>query len=101
MLKHSTQSLELHLDTDWDSLQDLYDYWDENEIKICSCFYCGNRLKDSLHLEHRVPLTRTGTNCMDNIVPSCAPCNGLKGTRTEDEFLTWLDSVDMEIDDVD
>lgn len=49
------------------------------------CAYCGE--SGSLTRDHRVPLTRGGTNDIDNIVPACLPCNSAKRNRTDHEFI--------------
>lgn len=49
------------------------------------CAYCG--VEGPLHADHRVPLSRGGSNSIDNILPACAPCNMSKHDRTESEFL--------------
>lgn len=51
------------------------------------CYLCGIDLKDKeTHLEHRIPLSRGGTNWIANIAPACADCNLSKHTKTESEF---------------
>lgn len=52
------------------------------------CHYCNGQftLRD-LHKEHKTPLSRGGLNTIDNIVPSCGPCNYRKGRKTAQEFL--------------
>lgn len=52
------------------------------------CAYCGVRGK--LTVDHRVPLSRGGSNSIDNILPACASCNRSKGARTEEEFMLVL-----------
>ena len=49
------------------------------------CAYCGAPGK--VHADHRTPLSRRGTNHIDNILPACAPCNLSKHDRTESEYL--------------
>ena len=49
------------------------------------CAYCGE--PKPLQRDHRVPLTRGGTNDIDNIVPACASCNASKHTKTDREFI--------------
>jgi len=49
------------------------------------CAYCGAPAR--LHADHRTPLSRGGTNSIDNILPACAPCNMSKHDRTESEYL--------------
>jgi len=58
------------------------------------CYYCGCRVhereKDLLPIaaiDHKTPLSRGGTNCIDNLVLSCEKCNGEKGNLTAEEYL--------------
>ena len=48
------------------------------------CAYCG--LSGPLTADHRIPLSRGGTNSIENILPACVTCNCSKGTRTESEY---------------
>jgi 5-methylcytosine-specific restriction endonuclease McrA len=43
------------------------------------CIYCGEG--KPLTRDHKIPLSRGGTNSIDNIVPACRSCNSRKGTR--------------------
>ena len=52
------------------------------------CGYCGESAP--LTLDHRIPLSRGGTNAIENLIPACGTCNSRKGTRTEPEFRTLL-----------
>ena len=51
-----------------------------------SCYYCGDN-ESGLHVEHRIPLSRGGSNWPSNLVPACPTCNLSKGTKTEKEFI--------------
>jgi 5-methylcytosine-specific restriction endonuclease McrA len=53
-----------------------------------ACAYCGG--PGSLEADHRMPLTRGGTNFIENILPACRGCNGRKHTMTEEEFRARL-----------
>jgi 5-methylcytosine-specific restriction endonuclease McrA len=53
------------------------------------CFYCGRR-DLPLTRDHMIPLTRGGSDAIENIVPACRPCNSAKGTKTTDEFLAKI-----------
>ncbi len=54
------------------------------------CYLCGKSLQGKkFHLEHRIPLSRGGTNFLANVAPSCVRCNLSKGNKTEFEFREW------------
>lgn len=55
-----------------------------------ACFYCGTPLFAAYHVEHKIPLSRGGTDRLTNICLACAPCNLRKGAKTEDEFRALL-----------
>ena len=50
------------------------------------CYYCGDN-ESGLQIEHRIPLSRGGSNWPANLVPACPACNMSKHTKTEKEFL--------------
>src|SRR5207237_14405 len=52
------------------------------------CAYCGEQA--ILVVEHRVPLSRGGTNSINNILPACRPCNYRKHRLSDDEFRTRM-----------
>lgn len=48
------------------------------------CYYCNRPLEEGsqgTHLEHIVPIARSGPNSEFNVVLSCPECNGSKGSR--------------------
>jgi 5-methylcytosine-specific restriction endonuclease McrA len=49
------------------------------------CVYCG---RDNIKLEpdHVVPVSKGGTNYIDNVVPSCRSCNAQKKDRSVEDF---------------
>lgn len=52
------------------------------------CHYCKRIVTHSTAtIDHRIPRSRGGNNCIANMVLSCAPCNNAKGDMTEEEFL--------------
>jgi len=53
------------------------------------CFYCD--CEEVLVADHTTPLSRGGSDNIENIVPSCADCNNRKHTMTYDEFVETLD----------
>lgn len=53
------------------------------------CYLCKKSLTvKELHMEHRIPISRGGSNWPANLAPACAPCNLAKGNKTEKEYLT-------------
>lgn len=57
------------------------------------CYYCGSELNETnLNFDHRIPVSRGGSNWPANIVPSCKHCNRKKFTMTEKEYKIWLAS---------
>jgi 5-methylcytosine-specific restriction endonuclease McrA len=56
------------------------------------CYYCKAKLgkkRSSYHADHIVPLSRGGTNYIDNIVLTCSTCNLRKHNKLLHE---WLDA---------
>ena len=54
------------------------------------CAYCEETAP--LQQEHRTPLSRGGSNLIDNLLPACARCNQRKHKMTEEEFRARLAS---------
>ena len=50
------------------------------------CFYCGKAVSD-FEVEHMLPKSKGGSNCIDNLTLSCHNCNEKKGTLTAEEFI--------------
>lgn len=49
-----------------------------------TCEYCGAK---ATHVDHVYPVSRGGSNDLDNLVAACAPCNMSKGAKTPEEWL--------------
>lgn len=49
------------------------------------CYYCSAKLTE-YHIEHIVPLSRGGSNSIDNIVLACPTCNISKNDRMPHEW---------------
>jgi 5-methylcytosine-specific restriction endonuclease McrA len=60
---------------------------DEFELKD-SCEVCGKT--DRLEADHKLPITRGGTNNINNLQTLCKSCNCSKGNRIHDEWLLKL-----------
>lgn len=51
------------------------------------CVYCGKEVRGrQLHIDHKMPIARGGTDDPDNLCVSCANCNRRKHTMTAEEF---------------
>ncbi len=55
------------------------------------CTYCG--LEKPLTVDHMIPLSKGGSNSIDNITPACLTCNCSKGDKTYDEYIDRIKSV--------
>ena len=53
-------------------------------LRSQSCVYCGS--PEDIEIDHIVPLSRGGTNDLDNLAPACRPCNRSKFNRLPDEW---------------
>ena len=52
------------------------------------CGYCGS--KESLTIDHIMPVSRGGKSNFDNCVAACKPCNSKKDRRTPSEAKMYL-----------
>jgi len=61
------------------------DVWDKSDGH---CWYCGRELHPfrGFIMEHLIPASDGGQLTLDNIFPSCKPCNVIKGSRTLEAF---------------
>ena len=68
-------------------LDDLYDYWPDYPpdwekrrafalVIQKNCSRCKNWLKEKLHVHHKVPLGKGGSNKQDNLEVLCETCHG-------------------------
>lgn len=51
------------------------------------CAYCGITLHNDFHLDHVIPLNRSGSNNPDNLACTCAFCNLSKRDKLLDEWM--------------
>ena len=52
-----------------------------------SCYYCSTSIEEGYHIEHMIPISKGGSNWIDNICLACVPCNRTKGVKTAEEFM--------------
>jgi 5-methylcytosine-specific restriction endonuclease McrA len=50
------------------------------------CYYCDKFLTE-YHIDHKIPVSRGGSNDISNIALACPRCNQSKNNKTDTEFL--------------
>lgn len=61
--------------------------WWKQQLGRGICYHCGEKFpKESLTMDHLIPIARGGKSTKKNIVVSCKECNSLKGHRTTVEM---------------
>ncbi|HEV2009531.1 MAG TPA: HNH endonuclease [Candidatus Limnocylindria bacterium] len=65
-----------HTEQEWQEKLDLFAH---------CCAYCGE--SRPLTRDHKMPLSRGGTDDIMNIIPACRSCNSRKRTMTATEFI--------------
>ena len=64
---------------------------EHHQIQDLVCPYCHTKLDlHSSTKEHIVPISRDGTNALDNLQLTCKRCNAIKGNNTDQEFRLML-----------
>ena len=66
--------------------------WLAYRAAVGRCEYCGWKpaTPSVLTMDHRTPVTRGGSDALDNLAAACSACNGTKGTMTEDEWRQFM-----------
>lgn len=60
------------------------------------CYLCGEFVPFELfEVEHCIPLSKGGTNSMDNLFPSCHCCNAIKKDIYLEEFMWKISRIFM------
>ena len=72
-----TKAVGFFTDAEWKALCAQYDF-------LCLC--CGE--EKPLTQDHIIPLSKGGSDTIDNIQPLCKPCNSRKGAKTTDYRFT-------------
>lgn len=54
------------------------------------CYYCG--IPGKMTVDHLIPISRGGTDDIENIVPACLLCNARKNNKTAEEFFEIINT---------
>lgn len=55
------------------------------------CYLCGEiQIPWRMVVEHKIPLSRGGTNDISNLAMACKDCDTAKGSMTEEEYRATL-----------
>jgi 5-methylcytosine-specific restriction endonuclease McrA len=65
-------------------------HWEELREKVFQrdsyrCVYCGSDVQP-LHCDHRIPISRGGSNAIGNLATACELCNRDKRDQTPEEW---------------
>ncbi len=62
--------------------------WEQKKAEYnFRCAYCGEKTK--LTKDHVQPVSKGGTDKIENIVPACRPCNHRKRAKYYDDIHAW------------
>lgn len=65
------------------------------------CGYCGKKLhRDTMTVDHIVPVSRGGGNSLENLMPSCRECNEAKAADNLEMLCIHLVWPSLNISDV-
>jgi CRISPR/Cas system Type II protein with McrA/HNH and RuvC-like nuclease domain len=53
------------------------------------CVYCGCDISASFTIDHKLPVSRGGSDDLTNLVVCCQRCNSQKGNKTPEEYSIW------------
>jgi 5-methylcytosine-specific restriction endonuclease McrA len=57
------------------------------------CYYCGKELNGEYHIDHKIPVSKGGTNAIENLAVSCPECNRKKQAMTDIEFINKMNFI--------
>ena len=77
-------------------LQQIYNktkgYCHHCDIKLAWKNYGNINGKAGWEIDHSIPISKGGTNHLNNLIPSCIPCNRDKGSRTTKQYRKSIES---------
>ena len=68
--------------------KEIYDMYDGH------CAYCGYKIRyDEMVIDHILPISKGGSNKIENLFPSCGDCNAYKYNLTLGEFRVKVNMI--------
>jgi len=74
-----------HLMTEFEFMESLHGPVPDSDLD--RILYLKN---NTYHIDHAVPLSKGGTNDIDNLVFACTRCNSRKGAKTCEDYIAEL-----------
>lgn len=65
------------------TVQDIQKQYDRQKGE---CYYCGQKVGSTYHVDHIIPISRGGSNGTENLVISCPRCNMSKNDKLPHEW---------------
>lgn len=75
---------------DWSITKQALDNMLVNQNYKCVYCWCDISLLTNTHLDHIFPISKWGSNTINNVQWTCSTCNLRKWAKTEEEFLKIL-----------
>ena len=73
--------------------------WWLNRINNGTCHYCHKKVgRESLTIDHIIPVRRGGKSTKGNIVPACKECNSKKQSLLPLEWNDYLETLNKPVD---
>lgn len=61
----------------------------------CAAIDCQCDIANGFHLDHIIPLSRGGSNGIENAQLLCGPCNLSKNNKTMEEWMAWKQELSL------
>lgn len=61
------------------------------------CAYCGESVQGFGEIDHMMPVSRGGTNSIENLILACRTCNRDKTNKTAAEFIAWRSRLGLKL----
>jgi len=66
------------------------------EVQNHVCPYCSSDMRDNIHIDHIIPLSKNGSNDVENLILCCSTCNLSKNAKDLED---WLKECNIDYND--